>query len=74
VNGALKIMRQLTPEQVHDPSVVAYFGVLLAAAGQNDHATEYFALAEKAKLLPEEEKLVVQAKASLTVAAVGSSA
>ena len=63
--SALKIMRQLTPEQVHDPSVAAYFGVLLAAAGQNDDATEYFALAEKAKLLPEEEELVAQAKASL---------
>jgi hypothetical protein len=65
VKGALKIMRQLTPEQLHDPSVAAYFGILLAAAGQNDNATEYFALAEKAKLLPEEEELVAQAKASL---------
>ena len=65
VKGALKIMRQLTPEQLHDPSVAAYFGILLAAAGQNDDATEYFALAEKAKLLPEEEELVAQAKASL---------
>jgi Flp pilus assembly protein TadD len=65
VKGALKIMRQLTPEQLHDPSIAAYFGILLAAAGQNDNATEYFALAEKAKLLPEEEELVAQAKASL---------
>jgi len=65
VKEALKIMKQLTPEQLHDPSVAAYFGILLAAAGQNDNATEYFALAEKAKLLPEEEELVAQAKASL---------
>ena len=65
VKEALKVMRQLTPEQLHDPSVAAYFGILLAAAGQNDNATEYFALAEKAKLLPEEEELVAQAKASL---------
>lgn len=65
VKGALQIMNQLTPEQLHDPSVAAYFGILLAAAGQNDTAAEYFALAEKAKLLPEEEELVAQAKASL---------
>jgi Flp pilus assembly protein TadD len=65
VKGPLKIMRQLTPEQLQDPSVAAYFGILLAAAGQNDNATEYFALAEKARLLPEEEELVAQTKASL---------
>jgi Flp pilus assembly protein TadD len=65
VKGAVKIMSQLTPEQLHDPSVAAYYGILLAAAGQNDAATEYFGRAEKAKLLPEEEELVAKAKASL---------
>ncbi len=65
VEGALKIMSQLTPEQLHDPSVAAYFGILLAAAGQHDAATEYFDVAAKAKLLPEEEEMVAQAKASL---------
>jgi cellulose synthase operon protein C len=65
VKGAVKVMSQLTPEQLHDPSIAAYYGILLAAAGQNDAATEYFAVAEKAKLLPEEEELVARAKASL---------
>jgi Flp pilus assembly protein TadD len=65
VKGAVKIMSQLTPEQLHDPGVAAYYGIVLSAAGQNDAATEYFALAEKAKLLPEEEELVARAKASL---------
>ena len=65
VKGAVKIMSQLTPEQLHDPSIAAYYGILLAAAGQNDAATEYFGRAEKAKLLPEEEELVAKAKASL---------
>jgi len=65
VKGAVKIMSQLTPEQLHDPSIAAYYGILLAAAGQNDAATEYFGRAEKAKLLPEEEELVAQAKSSL---------
>lgn len=63
--GALKLMSKLTPEQLHDPSVAAYYGILLAAAGQNDAAAEYFGLAEQAKLLPEEEELVAKAKASL---------
>ncbi len=65
VKGALKIMSQCTPEQLHDPSVAAYFGILLAAAGQHEAAAEYLDVATRAKLLPEEEELVVQAKASL---------
>ncbi len=65
VKGAVKMMSQLTPRQLREPSVAAYFAILLAAAGQNDAATEYFGLAEKAELLPEEEELVGKAKASL---------
>ncbi len=65
VRGAVKVMSQLTPPQLHDPSVAAYFALFLAAAGQNDAAAEYFALAEKAKLLPEEEELVARAKAAI---------
>ncbi len=65
VKGAVKLMGKLTPEQLRDPAVAAYYAILLAAAGQNDAATEYFGLAEEAKLLPEEEELVAKAKASL---------
>ncbi len=65
VKGAVKLMSQLTPQQLHEPAVAAYYAILLAAAGQNDAATEYFGLAEKAKLLPEEEEMVAKAKASL---------
>lgn len=65
LKGGLKIMSQLTPAQLHDPSIAAYYALFLAAAGQHDAATEYFGLAEKAKLLPEEEELVKRAKASL---------
>ncbi|MEO5718273.1 MAG: hypothetical protein ABIR29_06845, partial [Chthoniobacterales bacterium] len=65
VKGGVKLISQLTPEQLHEPSVAAYYAILLAAAGQNDAATEYFGWAEKAKLLPEEEELVAKAKASL---------
>ncbi|MEO8440065.1 MAG: hypothetical protein ABI540_07570 [Spartobacteria bacterium] len=65
LQGALKIMSQLTREQLHDPSVAAYYGIFLAAAAQNDAASEYLELAGKAKLLPEEEELVDRAKAAL---------
>lgn len=65
VRGAVKVMSQLTPEQLHDPSVAAYFGLFLAAAGQNEAAAESFEVAEKAKLLPEEEELVARARATL---------
>ncbi|MGI8891789.1 MAG: hypothetical protein ACR2G0_13540 [Chthoniobacterales bacterium] len=65
VHGAVKLMSQLTPAQLHDPSVAAYYGILLAAAGQLEAAAEYFTLAAKARLLPEEETLVAQAKATL---------
>ena len=65
VRTALRIMSQLTPEQLHDPAIAAYYGILLASTGQKDAASEYFGLAEKAKLLPEEEELVANAKASL---------
>ena len=65
VKGAVKVMSQLTPDQLHDPSVGTYYGIVLAAAGQNDAALEYLDLAEKAQLLPEEEELVARAKASL---------
>lgn len=65
LKGALKIMGELTSEQLHDPPVAAYYGLLLAAAGQADRATEFLDLAGQAKLLPEEEELVRRARLSL---------
>ncbi len=63
--GALKIMTRLTAEQLKDPAVAAYYGVLLSGNGQRDEAAYYLALGEKAKLLPEEEDLVAHAWATL---------
>jgi predicted Zn-dependent protease len=65
IKGALTIMGQLTTEQLEDPSVAAYYGTFLAAAGQTDEATRYLQIGEKAKLLPEEETLTSRAKSSL---------
>jgi Flp pilus assembly protein TadD len=66
IKGALKAMDQLTTEQLEDPSVAAYYGIFLAAAGQTDEATRYLQLGEKAKLLPEEEALTARARSSPT--------
>jgi len=65
IKGALKVMGQLTTEQLEDPSVAAYYGVFLATAGQADEATHYLQLGDKAKLLPEEEALAARARSSL---------
>ncbi|MGH8093482.1 MAG: tetratricopeptide repeat protein [Chthoniobacterales bacterium] len=63
--GALKIMKRLTPGQLREPSVAAYYGILLSCHGQADEAEYYLDLGKKAPLLPEEEDLVARAKASL---------
>ncbi len=65
VKGAVKVMSQLTADQLHEPAVAAYFGIFLAAAGQAEVATEFLDLAGKAKLLPEEDELVARARSSL---------
>lgn len=62
VPGALRVMQSLTPEQLKDPSVAAYNGIFLAAAGHNLEATKSLDASANAKLLPEEVKLVTQAR------------
>ncbi len=62
VQGALKVMRGLTPAQLEDPSVAAYYGIILAAAGDTAAAPKFLDASAKAKLLPEEEKLVTEAR------------
>jgi predicted Zn-dependent protease len=63
--GALKVMETLTPEQLEDPSVAAYYGIFLTAAGHSAEAVKFLDASGLAKLLPEEEKLVSQARTSL---------
>jgi tetratricopeptide (TPR) repeat protein len=65
VKGALQTMDQLTPDQLHDPSVAVYYGVILAAAGQKEKAREYLQRAAEATLLPEEKALVQKAENTL---------
>jgi predicted Zn-dependent protease len=58
---ALKIMEQLTPQQLEDPSLSGYYGLVLQATGNRAKAKKYFDLASKAKLLPEEKALFEKA-------------
>jgi hypothetical protein len=58
-------MDKLTPDQLRDPSLAMYYGVVLAAAGQKEKAQEYLRRASEAKLLPEEKALVVKAESTL---------
>ena len=63
--GALKIMNGLNENQLHEPSLAAYYGVFLAAAGDTARAQEYLKLGTSAKLLPEENALIAKAQSSL---------
>ena len=65
IKGAVQAMDKLTPEQLRDPSLAAYYGVVLAAAGQTEKAREYLRRASEANLLPEEKALVSKAEAAL---------
>jgi tetratricopeptide (TPR) repeat protein len=65
VKGALQTMDRLSPDQLRDPSVAVYYGVVLAAAGQKEKAREYLQRAAEATLLPEEKALVEKAHSTL---------
>ncbi|MFL6589557.1 MAG: tetratricopeptide repeat protein [Chthoniobacterales bacterium] len=62
---ALKTLETLTQQQLQQPEVAAYYGVVLAAAGDQARAREFLDLGEKANLLTEEKALVEKARRSL---------
>ncbi|MFN2621643.1 MAG: hypothetical protein ABR611_02255 [Chthoniobacterales bacterium] len=62
---ALAVLETLAPEQLRQPNVAAYYGVILAAAGDQARAAEYLDLGDKANLLPQEKALVEKARRSL---------
>lgn len=66
---ALKVLEELTPQQLEDPAVACYYGVVLQAAGNGEKAKKYFDLAVKGRLLPEERKLLEKAGAGVPSAA-----
>ena len=62
---ALKVMRQLKPQELDIPSIAGYYGVILKATGDGANARIYLDKAAKARLLPEERKLFTQARAGI---------
>ena len=62
---ALAVLETLTPEQLRKPEIAAYYGIILAAVGDQTRAAEYLDLGQKAKLLPQEKALVEKARRSL---------
>jgi len=65
IKGALQVMDKLTPDQLRDASLAAYYGVVLAAAGEKEKAREYLRRASEAKLLPEEKALIAKSESGL---------
>ena len=62
---AEKVLSELTPEQLHQPEIAAYYGIILAGVGDHARAAEFLDLSEKAALLPEERALVEKARRTL---------
>lgn len=62
---AVKVLDQLKPEYLKEPSIAAYYGVVQALAGHKDIARAPLKLAENAHLLPEQLDLVRRAESQL---------
>ena len=58
---ALKVMNQLKPEELKNPAIAGYYGLILKANGDRAGAAPYLALAAKGKLMPEEKQMFDQA-------------
>jgi cytochrome c-type biogenesis protein CcmH/NrfG len=65
IKKARKTIETLSDEQLHQPEIAAYYGIILAAAGEQARASEFLDLGEKATLLPQEKALVEKARRSL---------
>ena len=61
---AVRIMSSLSAEQLSEPTISAYYGICLAAVG-DEKARSYLDFGKQANLLPEEKALIDKAYASL---------
>lgn len=58
----LQVLRALKPEELANPGVAVYYGVLLSAAGEVQASKDYLDKSGKAFLMPEELALVASAR------------
>lgn len=63
--AALTVMQKLSPQDLNNPSIAGYYGLILKANGHPSEAKAYLNRAFSAHLLPEEQALFQQALASL---------
>jgi len=62
--AAREAMEKLTEAQLQEPAIAAYYGIVLAAAGEKEKARAYLARGAQAFLLPEEKALLAKAEAA----------
>ncbi len=62
---ALKLLEQLSPRELENPSIALYYGIILVASEKQEVAQKYLKLAEGAPTLPEEKKLIALAREKL---------
>ena len=62
---ALQLMRTLPKEQLQVPAIAAYYGIILAAAGEKELARTHLERGSQAFLLPEEKALIVKAQSAI---------
>jgi thioredoxin-like negative regulator of GroEL len=60
-SDALKIARQLTPQELKNEETSGYYGLILKANGDGNQASTYLKLSLKGQLLPEEKALFQRA-------------
>jgi len=65
VKGALSVMSTLREDQLQEPPLAAYYGFMLAVAGEKSKARKYVEIGKTAHLLPEEKLLIDRAEAAL---------
>ena len=61
-DAALAVMSALKPDDLRDPQVAIYYGMLLTAAGQAAKAEEFLQLGAGWQLLPEEKAMLARVK------------
>ena len=62
---ALKLLGNMNPEYLKNPSIAAYYGVIEAETGHKTLARACLSFAETGKLLPEEKQMIQLASARL---------
>ncbi len=55
---ALSVFERLKPQELEDPSIAAYYGIILRASGNRAKAKRFLELGAKTRLLPEERRLI----------------